>query len=120
MPAAVGPRKVKSYGNDFRSRAVRLTLMPGVRVRDVAEALDIHPFMLSRWRRQYREGKIKPAKFSEPEPAMVAELRRLRVLEQEHARLKEEHALLKKAIRFCSERKARSSRSSPGTGTNTE
>lgn len=31
----------------------------GVQVQDVAEALDIHPFMLSRWRREAREGRIK-------------------------------------------------------------
>jgi transposase len=76
--------------------------------------------MLSKWRKEYREGRIKPARGSEPEPVMASELRRLRILEREHARLKEEHALLKKAIRFCSERRARSSPSSPGTGTNTE
>lgn len=45
------------------------------------------------------------------DPKTEAELKRLRQLEREHAILKEEHALLKKAIRFCSERKAKSSRS---------
>ena len=32
--------------------------MTGVQVKDVAQALDIHPFMLSSWRKEYREGKI--------------------------------------------------------------
>lgn len=27
-------------------------------IQDVAEALDIHPFMLSRWRKEVRESKI--------------------------------------------------------------
>ncbi len=38
--------------------AVRLAEMPGVMAQDVAEVLEIHPFMLSRWRKQYREGKF--------------------------------------------------------------
>jgi len=29
-----------------------------VQVKEVAEALDIHPFMLSRWRKEYKEGII--------------------------------------------------------------
>ncbi|GAA66139.1 hypothetical protein P20429_0237 [Pseudoalteromonas sp. BSi20429] len=29
--------------------------------KDVADALDIHPLMLSRWRKEYREGKFKNA-----------------------------------------------------------
>jgi transposase len=32
--------------------------LPDVRVQDVAESLYIHPFMLSRWRKQAREGLI--------------------------------------------------------------
>jgi transposase len=31
-----------------------------VRIKDVAEALDIHPFMLSLWRKQVRDG-VMPA-----------------------------------------------------------
>ena len=40
------------------------------------------------------------------------EIKRLQVLEREHAMLQEEHELLKKAIRFWSARRQRSSRSS--------
>ena len=32
--------------------------MDGVQAQIVAKTLDIHPFMLSRWRKEYREGKI--------------------------------------------------------------
>ncbi len=35
-----------------------LSLIEGGRVKEVAATLDIHPFMLSRWRKEYREGKI--------------------------------------------------------------
>jgi transposase len=50
----------------------------------------------------------------------AADLRRLRELAREYALLKEEHTLLKKAIRFCSERKQRSSSSWTDTEGSTE
>lgn len=88
---------------------------PGVRVQDVAESLCIHPFMLSRWRKEVRDGVLvgKPPPI---EPAAVAELQRLRELELKYKRLQMEHDLLKKAIRFASTRKAKSSPSSWQTG----
>jgi transposase len=49
-------------------------------------------------------------------PVKATELKRLRQLEKEHAILRQEHALLKKAIRFCSERRQKSSPSSSRTG----
>jgi transposase len=48
------------------------------------------------------------------------ELKRLRQLEKEHALLKVERELLKKAIRFAAERKRKSLRSSTQTGTPTK
>lgn len=59
MPRIKGPRKICQYGNEFKVMAVRLTHLPGVQVKDVAEELDIHPFMLSRLRKQYRDGKLE-------------------------------------------------------------
>ena len=107
--------KIKNYGVDFKLRAVQLSSQPGVLVKDVAESLDIHPFMLSKWRKQVRDGELagKPAPI---EPDAVAELRRLREVEKQFKRLQMEHDLLKKAIRFASERKAKSSPSSRQTG----
>ncbi len=58
MAKMIGPRKIHSYGQEFKATAVKLSHLPGVQVKDVAEALDIHPFMLSRWRKEYREGII--------------------------------------------------------------
>jgi transposase len=116
MGAAKSPKRVLHYEDSFKARAVQLSLVPGVRGKDVAESLDIHPFMLSRWRKEYREGRIGRGAKIEPDPKIVGELQRLRRLEREHALLKEEHDLLKKAIRFCSEERARNSRSSSRTG----
>jgi transposase len=49
-----------------------------------------------------------------------AELRRLRDLERRYKVLKEEHTPLKKAIRFASDQKRKSSNSSKQTGPNTK
>jgi transposase len=51
-----------------------------------------------------------------PDPVSVAERKRLRELEIKYQRLHTEHDLLKKVIRFASERKAKSSPSSRETG----
>jgi transposase len=117
MPKAGRP-KIQNYGLDFKLRAVQLSNEPGVLVKDVAESLCIHPFMLSRWRKQVRDGVLR-GKPPDIEPESVSELQRLRQVEKQYKRLLMEHDLLKKAIRFASERKTRSSPSSRQTGKRT-
>ena len=113
--AKPGLRKIKDYGIEFKLRAVQLSNQPGVLVKDVAESLDIHPFMLSKWRKQVRDGELngKPPPI---DPAPVAELQRLREVEKQFKRLQMEHDLLKKVIRFAAEQKAKPSPSSRQTG----
>jgi len=53
-----GPRTTNKCSERIKATAVRLSRLPGVAVQDVAESLYIHPFMLSRWRKEAREGKI--------------------------------------------------------------
>jgi transposase len=89
---------------------VKLSSLPGVMVKDVAAALDIHPFMLSLWRKQVRDGVIV-AKGAKLDVKTKAELKRLKELERQYKVLKEEHELLKEAIRFNIERRRRSSSS---------
>jgi transposase len=108
MARAKGPRKVRRYDNAFKVKAVKLSQLPGVQVKDVAESLDVHPFMLSKWRKEVRDGVLTAEDEAIIEPRSSTELRRLRQLEQDHLRLKQEHELLKKAIRFCSDPKRRS------------
>jgi transposase len=117
--ARAGPRRIARYGEQFKATAVKLSSLPGVLIQDVAAALDIHPFMLSLWRKQVRDGVIV-AKGAKLDVQTQAELKRLRVLERQYKVLKEEHALLKKAIRFASDRKRKSSSSSKQTGPNTK
>jgi transposase len=109
--ARARPRKIEKYEERFKATAVKLSSLPGVLIQDVAAALDIHPFMLSLWRRQVREGVIV-ARASKLDVETTAELRRLRELERRYKVLREEHELLKKAIRFASDRKRKSSSSS--------
>ncbi len=59
MPRA-GPRKVQRYSLEFKLKAVKLSQLKDVEVQAVAEALEIHPFMLSRWRKQARDGSVVP------------------------------------------------------------
>jgi transposase len=106
-----GPRTTYRYGDYFKATAVRLSQLPGVAVRDVATSLYIHPFMLSRWRKQAREGRIV-TKGAEVDKAVSAELKELRKIKREYERLKVEHELLKKAIEFTSTQRAKSSPSS--------
>ena len=116
--ARAGPRKIARYGDWFKATAVKLSSLPGVLIKDVAAALDVHPFMLSLWRKQVREGVIT-AKGAALDVRTVAELRRLREVEQRYKLLREEHELLKKAIRFASDRRRKSSNSLKQTGANT-
>ncbi|MFT3799751.1 MAG: transposase [Burkholderiaceae bacterium] len=92
------------YSDEFKATAVRLSALPGVLVSDVAESLCIHPFMLSKWRKQAREGAIV-TKGVKVDTEVAAELKELRKLKKDYERLKLEHELLKKAIAFTSARK---------------
>lgn len=114
MARPIGPRKVYRYSEQFRATAVRLSQLSGVSVNDVAQSLDVHPFLLSRWRRAAREGRLVTSKVKLDDETK-AELKELRQVKRAYERLKEEHDLLKKAIRFVSERRAKSSSSSKPT-----
>ncbi len=136
MAAPVGPKKVHRYTNEFKIQAVRLSLHPEIQTQDVAHALDIHPFMLSKWKKDYREGKLKPGAeatgLSLPKvlqrpkqdprvralerqvkqlEAKVEARTQVRALQRKLATLEVEHDLLKKAIRFNIEHRRRSSSS---------
>ena len=118
MASRVGPVKVRQYSLEFKPKAVKLSQLKGVEVQAVADALETHPFMLSRWRKEARDGVLR-GRVSVP-PAVKApqarDVKRFQALQRAHALLQEEHALLKKAIRFCSTRKRTASRSSTASG----
>ncbi len=116
--ARAGPRKVREYSLEFKLTAVRLSQQPGIQVKAVAAALAIHPFMLSKWRKRVRDGLLR-GKGRDLTVPPLREIQRLQDLEVAHVMLQEEHALLKKAIRFCSVERRTSSRSSRRSGART-
>lgn len=118
MPRS-GPRSVYRYSDEFKLTAVRLSQQAGIQVQTVAAALAIHPFMLSKWRKDARDGVLKGRPGHLPPAGPRREIAKLQKLEREHALLKEEHDLLKKAIRFCSARKPKRSRLSRSSAVTT-
>ena len=118
MARRVGPVKVRQYSLEFKLKAVKLSQLKGVEVHAVADALEIHPFMLSRWRKEARDGVLR-GRVSLPKAVKTPPgqtMKRYQSLQRAHALLQEEHALLKKLIRFTSARKPTSSRSSKQNG----
>lgn len=111
MAKIKGPRKLYRYTDEFKLKAVKLTELPGVQVKDVAQALDVHPWMLSKWRTQASGGAFAKAKGVVLAVGDRREVKELAKVKRELSLLKEEHELLKKAIRFCSAQRTRSSRS---------
>lgn len=109
MPRYTQPKKTWFYPVDFKIKAVQLSLRDDVSSKEVAQALDIHPFMLSRWRKEYREGKFssKP-RYSSNNELMAKlpnkkELNKIKQLQKENERLRQENDLLKKWQRYLAE-----------------
>ena len=109
MPKYTQPRKTWMYSADFKVKAVKLSLQDGLQVKQVAEALDIHPFMLSRWRKAYREGKIvadqqrRVSVTKSKKTPSRKEIGELAKLQKENSKLKQENDLLKKWQRYLAE-----------------
>ena len=122
MPRYTQPRRTWHYLNEFKVKAVQLSLLEGVQVKDVAETLDIHPFMLSRWRKEYREGKLIADKRQKiiPMKKDKKELDKIKQLQKENARLKQENNLLKKWQRYLAEEHQNDLDSSRDTEKNSE
>lgn len=108
-----GQKKEEKYRRHdvaFKLDAVKLANHPGIKTQDVATVLSIHPFMLSRWKKEYREGRLRMAKPVKVAASDLSEAeRRIRALERENAQLREENDLLKKLEPSGSPRKRKSS-----------
>lgn len=76
MPRYIKPKKTLNYGNKFKVKAVELSLLENLKIKEVAVSLNIHPYMLSKWRRSYREGKLGPIKRVKTK-AMIKETKEL-------------------------------------------
>lgn len=110
MPAYKTGKRTQQYSNDFKIKAVLWSHEEHRSVKEVAEALDIHPFMLSRWRKEYREGKFGMTKHRKT-PAPEGELQEqdeLKRLKRRVAELEMENDILKKWQRFQAEERRKS------------
>ena len=105
MPKYNNPRRTWKYSNDFKVNAVQLSFVVGVTIKTVALKLDIHPFMRSRWRKEYREGIIVADKRKKVagHSTVKKQLTNEQKLERENKQLKEELYILKKWQRFLAE-----------------
>ncbi len=104
-----GRMKKIRYSNEFKVTAVKLANHPEVQTQDVAASLDIHPFMLSRWKKDFREGRLPDCVKEENMMASIEEHKRIRDLENQVKRLETENDLLKKAIQYDLETNQQSS-----------
>lgn len=81
-----------------------LATHPEIKLKDVAEALDIHPFMLSRWRKEMRDKKLTGKNaITIPASDLNEAQKRIQRLEKELAKVKTENEILKKYERFVAE-----------------
>src|SRR5687767_14703510 len=100
---SMGRMRKHRYSNEFKVTAVKMANVPGVQTQHVAEALRIHPFMLSRWKKEHRDGKLKgkahPALKDAAHVAQaVAEQTKIQKLEAALKKARIENDLLKKSI----------------------
>ncbi len=80
MAKIKGPKKTNRYSDEFKIKAIQLASHPDILAKDVAEDLGIHPILLYRWRKEYREGEFKQDKRKKKlqvETKKVAEMLRI-------------------------------------------
>ena len=106
MARTKGPKKTKRYPDEFKIRAVQLAEHPDILAKDVAEDLGVHPILLYRWRKEYREGKFKQDRRKADlrlQVKKISELFQIQQLKRENEKLRIENELLKKTIEFNSQ-----------------
>lgn len=98
------------YPNEFKATAVLLSHLDGNTVKSVANSLNIHPVMLSNWRRDFDQGKIvyDKRKRIEKKSKTAKKSQEIQTLMKEIDRLKEENEILKKWQQFLAEQRRKS------------
>lgn len=93
----------------FKTAAVQVANHPEIQTKAVAEALNIHPFMLSRWKKQMREGVLRDDPDKLPSTKVPNELKKAQktidMLRQQLKKAQEENKVLKKAERVFPRKK---------------
>lgn len=109
--------RVLEYSNEFKIKVVNLTNLEGVQIKQISEGLGLHPFMVSRWRKEVRDGKL----VSDDSRRILMTLKTpthqqnreedVKALKRENQKLKKENDLLKKWQRHLAEAKQKDSAS---------
>ncbi|BAC17056.1 transposase [Corynebacterium efficiens YS-314] len=90
----------KTYTEEFKRDAVALyENSPGASIQTIATDLGINRATLANWVKKY--GTATPSET--PSPASVTEAERIRQLEREVSRLREERDILRKAAKYFAE-----------------
>lgn len=89
----MGKRERKTFTEEFKREAVRLTETSGRTVVQVAQDLGLGLSTLTRWKGQYRESDL----LADPHEDTARELARLR---KENKILRQEREILKRAATF--------------------
>ena len=113
MPKYNRNMRTNKYSDEFKATAVLLSHLDDCSVKSVAESLDIHPVMLSNWRRMYQQGEIvsdKRKKIIKKSKALK-ESEKVSTLLSEIDRLKKENEILKKWQRFLAEQRLKNTNS---------
>ena len=91
----------RRFDEEFKREGAALACRPGARQEQVARDLGVSPYSVSRWKKLYSRGQSAPVSAS---GVSVQELeRRIKALERENADLREQRAILKKAVAIVSE-----------------
>ena len=95
----MGTRVKRTFSSEYKRNAVEMILHGGKRLQDVSRELGIDGTLLSKWKSDYKklEGESFPGKGHQSETA-----EKIRRLEMELHKVKEERDILKKAIGFFS------------------
>ncbi|CAA0098955.1 Uncharacterised protein [BD1-7 clade bacterium] len=111
--------RTAEYSKDFKVAVVKLTNELDVKGTEIAQALNLHPVMVYRWRQEHRKGKFvaqasrkismtKKPSIPAEDKALKEELKRLR---KENAALEKESRFLKKWDEYLKEQKPNDSNS---------
>jgi transposase len=96
----MGRKARKSFSEEFKANAVKMSLKPGISVNAVARELDVPAVYLSKWRREAHDSKEIGA--AEARIDAISENSRLK---DEVKRLKMELEILKKAAVYFASQK---------------
>ena len=107
--------RVLEYSKEFKVMVVKLTHMDGVAIKKISDCMGLHPLMVSRWRKEVRDGKLFATDSRRVEMTLKKPTNQKKAadktkqLEKEIKRLKAENDVLKKWQGYLAEIKQKGS-----------